>query len=305
MARARADTEPKSWGELLQRREAERNQPPPPEAYAPPQVRHYPCAGIFSDSTFLSCEKLIACDTHLYATTALFDPEEAPEQPRRVLPSHDHGLDILSWPKPLPGRPLERARVAARDRQVRDFDAITGVPIGHFFKARVQELLDRRERATAISMRRTIDPVSQTFPTASLEETRAYEAALEREAFVARRLARLPPNEQRARSRALNPVTGECTDEAVAAAAVNDFPRSRPERSAKAIAEEEQILAARERTRGRDLARVSCRYNGHRARLELRDWNPINGAPVKAVLSDDVKYLPGVWDWCVAESLPS
>jgi hypothetical protein len=188
---------------------------------------------------------------------------------------------------------------------VRDYDAVSGVPFENFFKKSVQDILDRREHATALSMKRSLDPLSHTFPTASLEETRVYEDQLNREALVAHHLAKMPLNEQRSRSRSLNVITGECSDESVAQASLNDFPNSNPTRSVRAITQESKIVAEREKVRSRELSRVSCRYNGNRARLELRDWNVINEAPVNPVLSDEVKYRPPTWDWCVMESLPS
>jgi hypothetical protein len=146
-----------------------------------------------------------------------------------------------------------------------------------------------------------LSPVSNTFPTSDLEDRRQADEAATRKRIIDARLQRLPENEKRANSRALNIISCELFDES-AASASNDFPLSSLGRAINGRDMETGIIAERGRLQARDQARVSCRYNTGRGD-ELRDWNIVNGSPVQAGLSADVIPKPSVWEWCKTERL--
>jgi hypothetical protein len=175
MRKREREPEPRSWGEILQRRVAERDQPPAREFYSLPGIRLYADGGIFADTTPVTdAEPPAACDTHIYSSTAIFDPAE-PGKPRGIYPRRDHGLDITRWPaahRPDPADETAPTRVACRDRKVRDYDAVTGAPFEDSFKSSVHRILEKREQGRSLSLTRKIDPVSNTFPTAELEAAR-------------------------------------------------------------------------------------------------------------------------------------
>lgn len=292
--------EPESWGEFLKQYERGRNHPPPLESYKRDEIVVHEEGGIFSDTRKLETGSVpIHVDTHIYSTTAIFDPLE--EKPRRKIVARDHGLDFLAWPK----KPKEEqipARFSKRDGQVRDYNAITGVPFESNFKSTVKHIIDTREVAKSVSLRRSIDPVSNTFPTAELEATREEQEALQRQAMIACRLERMPENEKRTQTGAYDIICGTTVDEKLASKLVNDYPNSNPGRAKLALDRESKLLAQRESERLRDMARVSCRFNNGRA-SELRNYNIINGASVHQSLDKSVKNKPSVWMWCNTEKL--
>jgi hypothetical protein len=306
MTRREREPEPKSWGEILQLRAAERAQPPAREFYSLPRTRVHTDGGIFADTTPVAdAEQHPVCDTHMYSSTALFDPAE-PGRPRGIRPPRDHGLSITHWRPPRPPEPPDETkpdRVGRRDRKVRDYDAVTGVPFEDSFKSSVQRILEKREQGRSLSLNRKIDLVSNTFPTAELEATRLPNEAAARRQKLDHFLSKMPANEQRARMGALNVVTGQCDDEDTATRYTDDFPQSQIARSTKAIQQEAKILDGREQERSRNIARVACRHNNGRDR-ELRDWNIVNGVHVDSCMDESVKYKPSVWAWCETEMLP-
>jgi hypothetical protein len=238
----------------------------------------------------------------LYSTTAIFDPEED-KGPRRIPPTRDHGFDLTAWPKQPRTKSTTEIphRTMARDIKNRDYDMISGVPFENSFKSSLQQILATREQSQQFNQRRTISPISNTFPTKALEDTRAEAEALARQKVIERRLSGMPENERRARTGALNIIDGRCTDE-TAARVINDYPGSHPERSVKALQQEEKIIQERDRVHAQEVSRVSCRYNNGRAK-ELRDLNIINGGNWNAELSEDVRDKPSVWQWCSTERL--
>jgi hypothetical protein len=178
---------------------------------------------------------------------------------------------------------------------------ITGVPFEKPFRASLDEIRTKREKSQQFHHSRTISPVSHQFPTRDLDEADAGERERARATLVDFHLSKMPANERRARTGALNIIDGRCTDETVANA-VNDFPNSQIGRSIKALDRQARIVDDREQVRTKELSRVSCRYNNGRVR-ELRDWNIINGGQWNETLGDDVQNRPSVWEWCSTERL--
>jgi hypothetical protein len=296
------EPEPKSWAELLNRKVAERNKPPAREFYVRPEIKRYEEGGVFWDDRKLPMdpEDVVLADTHLYATTQIFDPEE--QKRRWIRPRHDSGRDIISWPaKSVPASPEKQHRVMRRDLKPRDYDLISGKPFDNGFKATVKQVLDKRETARNHSMTRSIDPISLTFPTAELERTRGPEETKRRDAVVSFRLSRMPPNERRASMNAMNVITGELRDpEAVSL--VNEFPNSQIERGIRAVKAETRIVGDQQGERDRNETRVRNRFNTGRART-WREWNIVTGEEMPSGLSESVMHKPSVWQWCEQEKL--
>jgi hypothetical protein len=297
-----SDNEPKSWAEILQRRSGERHDPPPREFYVRNPIRHYDDAGIFPDSSTLPFDPPPKCDTHLYSSTAIFDPPEA-KGPRRIPPKHDHGLELVAWPKPVRKDQSAEApkHLTFRDRKVRDFDMITGVPFESPFKATLAKVYAKREQSQQFSQTKRMSPVSHHLPTEALDEAEVREQAQARQNFVDFHLSRIPPNERRSRTGEFNIIDGRCTKEPDTSV-VNDFPLSRVERSIKALDRQTRIVEEREQARAKELARIPLRYNNGKAR-DLRDWNIINGAEWNESLAEQVRNKPSVWQWCSTERL--
>lgn len=303
--------EPKTWGELLKQREAERNQPPPKEAYIPPTITIHQEGGIFPDTNFSPdpdadpSSNDIPLDTHFYSTTSIFDEEE--EKPRPVKPSHDHGNEPFIWPmKTKYERELEEpvkqtTRKSYRDIKTRDFDMITGVPFENGFKSTVKRLLDQKEKSNSFKLRRSFDPISNTFPTEELETTRLQNEALAHQATVTAHLEKMPKTLQRSQNGTLNIITGECTD-VNSLSAINEFPNTSIARGQNKLARESEIVNTRQIQRNKEIERIGCRYNNGRERM-LRDFNIISNAEESHCLDVSVKHKPSVWQWCQSERL--
>lgn len=295
---ASIDSQAGTWGDYLREYDEGRRRPPPPESYSRHQVVKYKDAGIIPDSVTecrVNPADIVPCDNHLYATTALFDPEE--KKPRPVRPPRDHGKDIVSWPK----KPIVIDTPPFVPRmKPRDFDVITGAALESPFKTTVKQLMERRESALQSSMRRSMDPISNTFPTAQLEATRGSQEALMRQASLSHRLSQMPRNEQRAHMGTVNIVSGETTDESLAGQTIREFPRESLHRAQLARDREARMVEENLVKRDRDAARRSCRFsNGARA-VEMRDWEMADGVQT---MSSEIKDKPSVWQWCKQEQL--
>ena len=302
--------EPKTWGELLKQREADRNRPPPKEAYIPQTITIHPEGGIFPDTNFSpdpdadESSNDIPLDTHFYASTSIFDEQE--EKPRPHKEAHDHGNDPFIWPMKTKyerelEEPKKQTRTSYRDLKTRDFDMITGVPYENGFKSTVKRLLDQREKSATFKMHRNFDPISNTFPTEELESTRLQNEALAHQATFTAHLEKLPKTLQRSQNGTLNIITGECTDDN-SLSAINEFPNSSIARGQNKLTRESEIVNTRQIQRNKEIERIGCRYNNGRERM-LRDFNIINGAEESHSLDVSVKHKPSVWQWCQSERL--
>ena len=307
MRKKQTEPEPKSWAELLKQEEARRNNPPDKSFYVKQKIKEYPDGGIFAKEVEDNPEytaNIIPTDTHLYSTTSIFDPPE--EIPRKFKPSHDHGLKLLAWDeKQKPFDDEEKTRTFHRIKpnyQNDEYDSITGVAKVSPFKHTVQQILKQREYSQKVMQTRTFDPVSNTFPSASLEETRHHDdemRALKQHEYT---LSKLPPNERRAHESLVNIITGEAKDEDVANKFIADF-KSSCVRNAKSIQLEKDIQERREKEAERKTAMIGCRYNTPGRQRELRDWNVITGEPKVVGMDASVKPKPSVWQWCQTEAL--
>ncbi|EAX93657.1 hypothetical protein TVAG_091920 [Trichomonas vaginalis G3] len=306
MIKRPGEPEPKSWAELLKQEEARRNAPPDKSFYVREKIKQYQDGGIFGQEPEPNEEYTktkINCDSHFYATDNLFDPPE--EVKRKVKPSNDHGLDLLSW------NGKKGFKDEAKPRQMREitpsyenteFDSVTGVAKTNAFKNSITQILKQRERSEKIMATRSIDPISNTFPTANLEATRAKSELDARTRTHEFKLSRVPPNERRAMENTVNIVTGETTDEKVANEFVKDFSSS-CERNKKSIAREKEIVEQREKIAARETERIGCRYNLEGRQKDLRDYNLITGQDVQVCMDKSVKMKPSVWQWCQTEAL--
>ncbi|KAK8889322.1 hypothetical protein M9Y10_034068 [Tritrichomonas musculus] len=302
--------EPKSWGELLKQREAERNQPPPKEAYIPPEITIHKEGGIFPDTNFSpdpdanpSSDNIVV-DTHFYSNTSIFDEQE--EKPRPHVIARDHGNEPFIWPMKTKyerelEQPVKQTRTSYRDIKTRDFDMITGVPYENGFKSTVKRLLDQKEKSNTFRMNRSFDPISNTFPTDELETTRLRDEALAHQATVTAHLEKMPKTLQRSQNGTLNIITGECTDDN-SLSAINEFPNSSIARGQNRWARETEIINTRQIQKNKEIERVGCRYNNGRERM-LRDFNIISNAEESHTMDVSVKHKPSVWQWCQSERL--
>ena len=291
-------SEPKTWGEILKQYESQRIQPPPPDAYVKQKIVRHEDGGIFADTTKMEGDTEVRCDTRLYSTDQVFAPDDLPK-PRRPAVQRDHGFEIFAWPKRQPRAEPERPPSLTNTR---DFNILTGAPIEGRFKSTVKHLLDQRDQARTASMRRSIDPVSNTFPTAELEATRGQQEALQRQAIVTHKLEMMPETERRAHAGVLNIISGETRDEATAQKMTNDFPNSTIGRGLMKLEREQRIVEARERVHMRDMDRVACRYNNGRAN-ELRDYDIVTERRMYPALDKSVRNKPSIWQWCQDERL--
>jgi hypothetical protein len=134
-----------------------------------------------------------------------------------------------------------------------------------------------------------------------MEATRVASETERQRQIVNARLNRMPENERRSNSGALNVVTGEIVHES-GATAQNDFPLSHVGRATRGREQQTAIVTDRDRLERRDQSRVACRYSNGRER-ELRDWNIVNGTSMRASLDASVVPRPSVWEWCSTERL--
>lgn len=304
--------EPTSWAEVLKQREAERNMPPDPSFYTRHKIKKYEDAGIFAVESddeeeftkYMTESHMPKTDTRLYVTDNIIEDEvKAPPKPK---PRKDHGLDLLSWNNQKEFADQEKVRKMKRispSYENKEFDSVTGVPKANAFKNSITQILKQRERSEKIMATRTIDPVSNTFPTANLEATRAKSELDARTKLHEFKLSKVPPNERRAMENTVNIVTGETSDEAVANEFVKDFTSS-CERNKKSIAREKEIVAEREKVAQRETDRIGCRYNLEGRQKDMRNYNLITGEDVKVCMDKSVKMKPSVWQWCQTEALP-
>ena len=307
MYKKETEPEPKSWAELLKQEEARRNNPPDKSFYVKQKIVTHPEGGIFARDVEENPEltkSLMPMDTKLYSSTAIFDPPE--EKPRNFKPSHDHGLDLLTWdPNNKPFDDEEKTRVFKRIKppyQNDDYDSITGVSKVSPFKNTVQQILKQREYSQKVMATRTFDPVSNTFPSASLEETRLHDDEMKLLKQHEYTLSKLPPNERRAHESTVNIITGETKDEAVANQFIADF-KSSCLRNQRSIQMEKDIQDRREKEEERRTAKIGCRYNTPGRLRELRDWDLITGQSKVSGMDASVKPRPSVWQWCQQEAL--
>lgn len=298
---------PKSWGDLLRQREAERNAPPPKEFYVKSERKYYKDAGIIptAGSDMRTQNPIFNMDTHFYATTHIFDPLD--EKQRHVKPSHDHGLGITAWPTKTKEEREAEDLAALTNRthrrypqtERREFDVVSGVPHQSAFKSGVQQILKQREIAAQSETTRAFNPVSNTYPTEALESRRINDEAVRTQKEFEYRQSKLSANERRAKNSLVNIVTGEVKEDLTSA--FQQF-RGDPRRAARAYAREREMLAEREETVRAKTAMVGCRYNNGRMK-EIRNWNIINGESTKVTMDESVKMKPSVWQWLQTERL--
>ena len=307
MLKKPAEPEPKSWAELLKQEEARRNNPPDKSFYVRPEIVKHPEGGIFArdveDNPELD-KTLIPMDTHYYSSTSIFDPPE--EKPRKYKPAHDHGLDLLTWDtRNKPFDDEEKTRTFTRIKpsyQNDEYDSITGVAKVSPFKNSVQQILKQREYSQKVMATRTFDPVSNTFPSASLEETRIHDDEMKILKQHEFKVSKLPPNERRAHENIVNIITGETKDEDVANQFVSDFTSSCL-RNQRSIQMEKNIQERREREEERRTAMIANKFNTPGRLRELRDWDLISGQSKVSGMDSSVKPRPSVWQWCQQEAL--
>jgi hypothetical protein len=304
------EPEPKSWADILKQRQAARTAGPPVECYRqldpilPRPGGVIPVSG--PDAAPAAGEKV---DTHIYATTCIFDPTDPPVHPDR--PARDHGRTITVW-REQPQREREDEVAAALEaRRQRgfprvqfessDYDLVSGVPYDKPFQATVDRLLKKRETAARCDARRRINPVSHRMPTEALEAHRVEAEALRRQREVAYFQAKMSENERRAKNTLVNIVTGDLKD-AGSARAVREFPTERPMRAELAIDREREIVRGREERLRAQTAKVGCRYNNGRM-LGVRDWDIISGREMTPGWDEGVKMKPELWEWCGIERI--
>lgn len=305
MHRKQVEDEPKSWADILKQKEAEYNKPPPPSFYVKEKIVTHEEAGIFPEpAPETPSNSDIYMDTHYYATTNIFDPEE--EKPRNVRPSKDHGKDLLTWGKKKPFDDEEKPRMMTRINpfpQNDDYNQITGVHKNHQFKNTVNQILKQRETNQKVMSQRTFDPISNTFPSDELEVQRTTKELSMRTAQLDFQLSKLPPNERRAHDNTVNIITGQASDEEIASEFVKPFPSMNIERSKESIRLEKEIVTHREEDFQKHLAMVGCRYNTEARQKELRDFDIINGQSKRPCMDASVRMKPTAWEWCKTERL--
>ena len=309
MKKKQTEPEPKSWAELLKQEEAKRNQPPDKSYYIRQKIQTYQEGGIFAEQSEKQNEELhetfVPVDTHIYASDTIFDPPEEEKPRKKVKTMTDHGLKLLAWGQ-KPFADEEKPRMMKRIKpnyQNDDFNSVTGVPKHSPFKNTVQTILKQREQSQKVMQSRTFDPVSNTFPSESLENTRMQDEEMKRIRQHEYTLSKLPENERRAHENTVNIITGEAKDEEVANKFICNF-NSSVGRNKIAIQMEKDIQERREREAEKQQAKIGCRYNTPGRQRELRDWDLINGESKTVGMDASVKEKPSVWQWCQKEALP-
>ncbi|KAK8890308.1 hypothetical protein M9Y10_035081 [Tritrichomonas musculus] len=319
--------EPQSWAELLKMREAERNAPPPKEYYVRPTITFHPDGGVIyaqAPTTKPIEEKEnegINVDSHFYTSTRIVDPfdenEEDDDKETKRLKAlrmrqnrHDHGLDITSWKikskyererddeNEFRNRPRNYPKAQMESE---NYDIISGVPHQSPYKDTIQNILKQREYAKRMETKRDFDPISNTFPSESLENQRTTSELQTRKREVDYYTNKLFPNERRAKNTLVNIITGEVKNEE-AAKAINEFPTSDTRRCVTALRLEKEIVERREKAQRSKSSQAACRFNNGRMK-EIRNWNIISGESSKVGWNENVKMKPSIWTWCQAERL--
>jgi hypothetical protein len=300
------DPKPKSWAELLKQREAERQIRPGPEFYCTTRPKPQVEAGIRCLAPPENPVETPKLDTHLYATTYIFDPEE--KKPQITHPTRDHGTDITRWPKRSPEEREDATNAVLAQNRLKGFpkvqlesgdcDIVSGVPHKRPFTAAVEHIQGNRAYASKCSQHRKIDPVSNQFPSAALEAKHLADAQQERRNQVEHFQAKMSENERRAKNTGVNIITGEVKDPK-AAKAIREF-ATNPRRAEIARQREVDIVARREEAARIRTARTGCRFNTGRMN-ELKDWSIISGDAWRVGWDESVKMRPTVWEWCDAE----
>ena len=297
--------EPKTWSELVKQYEKDRNKPPPKEYYVKARIVEHPEGGIFAEPVpdVRTVQDDIPIDTSIYLSTTTFEPPPA-QKPRNVRPKdHDQLGPIFHWDKFDRRRPPETSAVQRRPTSYeRDFNAITGKPTTQTgFKSSIKDIISKRDFANSFRMSRAIDPISNTFHTPELEQTRVSNEILQREAQISQKMARLPKNERRSRTNSANIVTGEIHD--IKQDDVwKEFGESNVGRAVRGQNQEKEIVERREIQSQKQSQRTCCRFNNGRSTMQ-RDWNIINGNSSTVAMDSSVKMQPSVWAWCQAERI--
>lgn len=306
---SRVVDEPKSWAELLKRRESDRIQPPPPEFYVREKVVKHEEGGIFGVSPpefpTRNDDEIEEYDVHFYQTTHIFDPEEP--KVHHYKPRKDHGLNITAWKKNkrLEQRDAKPEKTTnfprAQLESGKNFDIVTGVAHKSAFKSTVQDMLKNREKAKEISTKRKFDPIANMFPTGDLEQSRLQTETLQRTNTVQYYQNKMSSNERRAKNTLVNIITGEVFDKK-AADSIQEFSHPNIERAKTAVERERTLVQKREEEWEFQHSRVGNRYNNGRMK-EVRNWNIINGDKKTPGWDSSVKMKPSVWEWCNMERL--
>jgi hypothetical protein len=307
--------EPKSWAELLKRREAERVSSFGLEYYRRDALfRPTPAGVIPLPAPETSAPPDIIPDTHLYATTHIFDPLEP--EPLRIpkIPPRQPTPDLVTW-RDLPKQQREdevnailakqRARGFPRALQDSDarYDLISGAPSQTPFQSRIDQILRDREHAFLIDSRRKPDPLANRFPTAELDEAAGADEKARKQREFEYWQSKLSANERRAKNTFVNLITGELKD-ANAAKSITEFCGRSTKRSEVALEREKDIVAKRDEHARVAQTRIGYRYNNGRM-LELRDWDIVNGRGLQPGWDESVVMKPGAWECCTTEALPT
>ncbi|KAH0794355.1 hypothetical protein GPJ56_001648 [Histomonas meleagridis] len=300
--------QPTCWEDILKEREAERNRPPPPEAYIRPEIHKYEEGGIFSKTEFDDSDKKnevddIPIDPSFY-TTASMEGDDSQTKRRKFKKIQDHD-DAFQWPKYTKyQRQTEKAPTCTtrRDLESRDFDVISGLSHKESnFKSTIKQILDKKETYKQFKLSRQIDPISNTFPTEELESTRKQQEEMLHTTKYIEHLHKLSPNEQRAHSNEFNIITSECTNDSYLKV-INDFPNSSLQKAQLARKRETEYVTKREEEKNKTQQRVFQRFTNGREK-EQRDYNIINGYTESRPLSANIREKPSVWQWCQSERL--
>ena len=182
-----------------------------------------------------------------------------------------------------------------------DYDIVSGMAHKSPYKTKIDQILKQREYAKTIEKQREYDPISNTFPSDCLEKERTLSDIQTRQNIIDHHLSKMPPNERRAQTSALNIITGECRERNVMNV-VNDFPNSDERRCRTALKREREIVENRENAERCRTAKCANRFNNGRMK-EIRNWNIINGTPTKVGWNENIKMKPSIWTWCQAEKL--
>lgn len=289
--------EPRSWAELLKQKEASRNMPPSKEYYVKPEIVHHNDAGIFGKSAEHNDDfdkSYVPVDPSFYDNSTLFTP--LPPREKREYPKRDHGLDLISWDVQEPEGTATNPRVKRLDlSKVNKEDIITHAPKSPSFKFNIAQLIEQREIAKQIQSARSINPITNTFPTEEAETARILREEQTIKLRNDLRKSRLPKCELRSQDNLVNIITCEVKDEDAAKEAYKDSVPKEHGISHGYV--EAEMRYRREREQINELLRFEKKRNSPAVRKFVREWNPILGNEPEKKTNETIQSLPSIRKW--------